>query len=61
MKVSYSTANVDNEEEILFKCNVKGCSSSFTALRKLKDHISFEEHDTSSLNSKDNLYDQLRR
>ena len=61
MKVSYSTANVDKEEEILFECNVKGCSSSFTALGKLKDHISFWEHDTNFVNSKENLYDQLCR
>ena len=62
MKVSYSTANVDKEEEILFECNVKGCSSSSTALGKLKDHISFGEQSLgNSVNSKENLYDQLRR
>ena len=61
MKVSYSRVNVDKEEEIIFECNVKGCSSSFIALGILIDHIRFGEHDTNSVNSKENLYDQLRR
>ena len=61
MKLSQSTANVDKEEEILFECNVEGCSSSFTTLGELQDHISFGEHDTKFVNSKENLYDQLRR
>ena len=61
MKLSQSTANVDKEEEILFECNMEGCSSSFTTLGELQDHVSFGEHDTNSVKSKENLYDQLRR
>lgn len=61
MKLSQSTANVDKEEEILFECNVEGCSSSFTTLRDLQDHINFGEHDTKDVTSKESLYDQLRR
>ncbi len=61
MKLSQNTANVDKEEEILFECNVEGCSSSFATLGELQDHISFGEHDRKAVKSKESLYDQLRR
>ncbi len=61
MKLSQNTANVDKEEEIFFECNVEGRSSSFATLGELQDHISFGEHDTKVVKSKESLYDQLRR
>ena len=60
MKLSQSS-NVDKEEEILFDCNVEGCSLSFATLGELQDHNSFGEHNTNAIKSKERLYDQLRR
>ena len=59
MKLSQSS-NVDKEEEILFDCNVEGCSLSFATLGELQDHNSFGEHNTNAIKSKKSLYDQLR-
>jgi Arf-GAP/Rho-GAP domain/ANK repeat/PH domain-containing protein 3 len=61
MKLSPSSANVDKEEEIVFECNMEGCSLSFATADQLQDHISFAEHDTKDAESNEGLYDQLRR